>query len=130
MLDGLPKKKYTLCRRATKPTLVAQSQPMTEVTPEPKNAERSISLTELGRVRVVRHLQLMKSPSGICFTCDGVSNVTNDNLEHENRRKYPTVQTEEGTVKEVRLSHEQNARDAIIRTDAGDSKKISASCEQ
>jgi hypothetical protein len=80
-----------------------------EVTPEFRNAEGETVLTESGRVRVVRHLQKQKTESGISANFDGVSNVTDDNFEHPAKTESPRVQTEEGTVKEVRLTQSENA---------------------
>jgi hypothetical protein len=56
------------------------------------------------RIRKIDILQL-----GIAVNCDGASNVTDDNLEHPSKTELPRVETEEGTVKEVRLSQKKGA---------------------
>jgi hypothetical protein len=57
----------------------------------------------------VRQLQNEKSPSGIFVSCDGVLNVTDDNFLHRRKAEFPRAETEEGKMKEVRLSQRQNA---------------------
>jgi hypothetical protein len=66
-------------------------------------------MTESGKLTFVRSPQLKKSSSGIVVICDGASNVTDDNLEHPEKTPVPRVETEEGTVKEVRLWQPINA---------------------
>jgi hypothetical protein len=51
----------------------------------------------------------VKRRSGIVVDFDGVSNVTDDNLKHSAKAELPREETEEGTVKEVRLGHMENA---------------------
>jgi hypothetical protein len=120
MLDGLCKQLNT-----TKPAMIAQSEPMMEVTPEPSNARSEIAVKESGRVRVFRRLQPLNSELGIFANSDGVSNVTNDNLEHPSKTELPSVETEEGTVKVAKLVQPRNASDSILSTVAGDSKTTS-----
>jgi hypothetical protein len=61
----------------------------------------------------------------IVVNCDGMSKVTDGNLEHPSKIESPRVEMEEGTVKEARPQL-QNAPDSILRTVAGHSKTISA----
>jgi hypothetical protein len=68
----------------------------------PRNAELAILITELGRLRVFRRMQPKKSLSGIAVRLDGGANVTDVNLLHSEKTDSPRVETEEGTVKEVR----------------------------
>jgi hypothetical protein len=102
--------------------MIVESEPMKEVIPESLNAELEISVTESGRVRVVRQLQLRKVQSGIVVNCEGASNLKDVNLEHPSNRELPRVETAEGTVNEVRRPQLENAPDSILRTLAGDSK--------
>jgi hypothetical protein len=73
-----------------------------EVTREPRKAEWAIAVTESGRVSVFRHRQLWKRHLGIFVKCDGVSNVTEDNSEQNSKTESPRMETEEGTVNDVK----------------------------
>jgi hypothetical protein len=77
--------------------------------PEYINAECAILVTESGRARVFRQGQQRKRKWGIVVNCDGASNVTEIKLEHLSKTESPRVETDEGTVKEVRLLHHENA---------------------
>jgi hypothetical protein len=54
---------------------------------------------------------------------DGDSNVTDDNLTHSVKTDLPRVETEEGTVKEVRLEQERKAQESILRILAGNANE-------
>jgi hypothetical protein len=106
MLDGSPKQQNHYCRCTTKTALIVQPEPMIELVPDHKNVE---AVTEPGRKRVTKYLHLKKRQLGRTVNCDGVSNVTDYNLEHPLQTESPIVETEEGTVKDVRLLHSSNA---------------------
>jgi hypothetical protein len=76
---------------------------MMELTTEYLDAEWRISVTWPGRARVVRPWQQPERQSGTVFNCDGVSKITDDNSRHPLKTDSPRVETEEGTVNEVRL---------------------------
>jgi hypothetical protein len=44
----------------------------------------------------------VKRSSGIVARRDGISNVTDDNVEHPQKTAVPRVETEEGIVKEAK----------------------------
>jgi hypothetical protein len=56
----------------------------------------------------------LNRPSGILVRCDGASNVTDDNPEPPEKTQFPRVETEEGTVKDVKREHSKNASDEIV----------------
>jgi hypothetical protein len=114
MLCRSPKQQNTFPRRTTKPALIVLPEIVREVMAHLSNAEWEIVVTESGRVRAFRHVQLPKGRSGIFVNCDGVSNVTDVNASHPSKTPYPRVETEDGTVKEVRRSQLRNARDSIL----------------
>jgi hypothetical protein len=76
---------------------------MMEKTPDSGNAEGAITLTESERVKVDRQQQQLKRKLGIFDTRDGVSNVRDDNSQHRSKRESPRVETDEGSMKDVRL---------------------------
>jgi hypothetical protein len=82
---------------------------MLEMRPDYRNAEGASAVTESGTVRVVRRSHPSKRPSGIVVNCDGVLNVKDFNVQHLAKSESPREETEEGTVKEVRLSQSLNA---------------------
>jgi hypothetical protein len=82
MLSGVPKKPNTFPPRTSKSRTAVQAEPAMEVTPEPRNAELAMSVTESGRLSVFRELQAPKHKCGMVVIRDGVSNVTDDNAEH------------------------------------------------
>jgi hypothetical protein len=61
-----------------------------------------------------RRWQEAKRKLGIVVRCDGVSNVTEDNLEQYEKTDSPRVETEEGTLKLVKLVHHEKARYLIV----------------
>jgi hypothetical protein len=82
---------------------------MMEVTPEYRNAVGETAVTESGRVNVSKEEQQLKRLAGIAVNCDGVSNATDASLEHLSKTQSPRVETEEGTVKDVRWVQRENA---------------------
>jgi hypothetical protein len=72
-------------------------------TPEFRNAELEIDVRESGRVRIVTQEQPSRKRFGILANCDGVSNITDNNPGHSSKIDLPRLETEEGTVNEVRL---------------------------
>jgi hypothetical protein len=109
MLDGVPKQLNTFPRLTTKPVMIVQSEPLMEVTPDLSNAEWTIVVTESGRARVVRQTQSATKQSGRAVNCDGVSNLTDFNSLHRAKSELPRVETEEGTVNDLRFLHAENA---------------------
>jgi hypothetical protein len=63
-------------------------------------------VTESGRLSLVRSSQPQKSTEGISMRFDGGSNVKDDNSSHSSKIYLPRLETEEGTVKEVRLEEQ------------------------
>jgi hypothetical protein len=94
------------------------------------NAEPAISTKEAGRRRLLRNRQPTKSSSGIVLRLDGGSNVTDDNLTHCENTDSPSVETEDGTVKEVRKEQLKKAAEPILRIAAGDSKQTIVNPQQ
>jgi hypothetical protein len=47
-------------------------------------------------------------------SCDGVSNVTEDNLEQPMKTDRPRVETEEGTMKSLKSAHPEKAENLIV----------------
>jgi hypothetical protein len=103
MLDGSPKQQNTFPSLTTKPTMIVQSEPMTEVTPDFANAEGAMYVTESGSVRAVRRVQPLNAESGIVFSCDEVSNIIEANAVHPSKTELPKMETEEGTANDFRL---------------------------
>jgi hypothetical protein len=81
----------------------AKPRAVREVMPVSTNAEAAILTKEFGRQRLLRTSHSSKSPSGISVRFDEASNVTDVNVLHALKTDLPTVETEEGTVKEGRL---------------------------
>jgi hypothetical protein len=79
-----------------------QLAPVTEVTPDLKNAEPLICVTESGRLSIFRSGQSSKRKSEIFMRCDGSSNITDENLEQLEKTEPPRIERDEGTVKEVK----------------------------
>jgi hypothetical protein len=82
--------------------------------PDLSNAEWEIAVTESGRVRVLSIAQRPKGQSGIVVSRDGVANIRELKLVHPSQTPDPRVETEEGTVKDVRSSQLRNARESIL----------------
>jgi hypothetical protein len=61
--------------------------------------------------------------------CDGASNITDDNLQHDPKTPEQRVETEEGTVKDFSLQG-PIAHRPIVLTAAGGSKTISLNSVQ
>jgi hypothetical protein len=61
---------------------------------------------------------------------DGDSNVTDDNSSQATKTYLHRVETEDGTVKEVRLEHLQKAAESILLIAAGNSNEIVVNSEQ
>jgi O-acetylhomoserine/O-acetylserine sulfhydrylase-like pyridoxal-dependent enzyme len=109
MLDGGFKEKTSFWRCTKRVSNVTQFEPVMEVMPELRNAEETIVVIESGTLRVVKHSQNEKRLSEIVVNCDGVSNVTDVNLEQNSKAQSPRMETEQGTVKEMRLRQYENA---------------------
>jgi hypothetical protein len=104
MLDGLPKQRTIVpsCKRRERESHIVKPGAVREAMPVEANAEPAILTAESGRSTFVRRQQPKKSSWGISVTCDGVSNVTDDNVEHPQKTESPSVKTEEGMLKEVK----------------------------
>jgi hypothetical protein len=130
MLDMEPKQRTMLPRYTRRESTILQFAPVTEVTPESANAEPEIVATESGRLRAFRRRQPWKRHPGISASCDGVSNVTDCNLEQPEKAESPRVETEGGKLKDERLVQPANAKDAILRRVVGESKETSVNSLQ
>jgi hypothetical protein len=104
-------------------SVVEKPPAVREVMRVPTNAEPAIFTKESGRLRLFRSLQQKKSSSGISVRFDGDSNFTDDSLMQYLKTDLPRVETEEGTVKEVRLEHLQKASESILRIVVGNSNE-------
>jgi hypothetical protein len=62
--------------------------------------------------------------------CDGISNAKTDKLEHDEKAEFPSVETEEGTMKEAKMEQDENASNSVVGITAGDSNMIPLDSEQ
>jgi hypothetical protein len=104
----------TVSKCSKRDSNIEQFAPVIEVTPEYSNSKRSIVLRKSGRLSVSRRPQPLKRPSGILMICDGVSNVTDDNLEQRETTSSPRVKIEEGTVKSAKRAQSVKGQYLIV----------------